>query len=277
MKIFEKAAELERKNRGFVIISIVKASGSVPGKAGFKMLVETGGKTTGTVGGGAIEKRAIEEALSRLGNNQTGLQEYILQEKPEPVTHKGEAEIVPMMCNGKVWIYYDVMQNSTPVYVFGGGHVGQALSYFLAGLDYQVTLIDNRPEFANEQVNPYVDELITEDYTHFAERFSPPTNGFVVIVTHSHDYDYGILKTIYHRKLPLKYIGVIASKSKSRQLIENLKTEPGIDSDLSNLYSSIGLDLGGSTEKEIALSIAAEIQAVRYGKKAPHLRTAAGD
>ena len=91
-------------------------------------------------------------------------------------------------------------------------------------------------------------------------------------MTQGHNYDYEILKVLYKRKLTLRYIGVIASKSKSAGLIKKLKQDFGDNIDLSNLYTPIGLKIGGSTEKEIALSIASELQAIRHGEEVAHMR-----
>lgn len=273
MSILEQMSEMEKKNQPFAVAMVVKTSGSVPGKVGFKMLVDATGKSSGTVGGGELEQRVIAECLSRLNEGESGMQEYILREKPGDKAQAGEAEIVPMMCNGRVLIYYEVFRNRTPVYIFGGGHVGQALSAILANLGYHLVLVDNREDFVTGETNPHFHERHLAQYPDFAREFSPPPDSFVVIMTQGHSYDYETLREIWKRNLPLKYIGVIASKSKSAGLIKNLQRDFGGKIDLTRLYSPIGLDIGGNTESEIALSIAAEIQAVRFGKNARHLRS----
>jgi xanthine dehydrogenase accessory factor len=150
--------------------------------------------------------------------------------------------------------------------------VGQALSYFLAKLKFRIILIDNRQEFANSEINPYAHQCVVENYLEFSKKFEPPVNSFIIIITHGHQYDYEILKNIYQRELPVKYVGVIASRSKAAQLKKQLIDDLGSQLDISNLFTPIGIDLGGSTESEIALSITAEIQAVLFNKTVPHLR-----
>lgn len=267
MEIYQKILELEKNNRPFVIATVVEMHGSVPGKVGFKMVVESDGTSTGTVGGGAIEQQVTKESLQRLSTGRSGLQEYLLTNKP--VDEQSEVPVVPMMCNGKVWIYYEVHGQRPTVYVFGGGHVGQALLYHLAPLGYHTVLIDNREEFATTEKNPHASERIFMDYVEYARQFNPPPDAYVAILTQGHRYDYDILKTFYERKLTFSYIGIIASKSKAAGLIRNLKEDFGEDVDLSRIRTPIGLDIGGSSAAEIALSIAAEIQAVRYGKRLP--------
>jgi xanthine dehydrogenase accessory factor len=273
MNLYEKIPDLIRENQSFVIATVTKTTGSVPGKTGFKMVVTSEGKTYGTVGGGELEQQVKKECLQRIGSGESGLQEYILQEKKSAVKSAGEAQIVPMMCNGRVWIFYDVPALQTPVYLFGGGHVGQALSYFMAKLNYRVILVDNREEFISEQKNPYASERIFSDYIEYATKFKLPKNAFVIIMTQGHGFDYEILEQIYRRKLTCRYIGIIASSSKAAKLLSRLQDKFGNKVDLSNIYTPIGLDIGGNTESEIALSIAAEIQAINFGKNVPHLRT----
>lgn len=96
--------------------------------------------------------------------------------------------------------------------------------------------------------------------------FTPPPKSFAVILTHGHKSDYEILKSIYERQLDFKYVGVIASKSKASAMIHDLKEDLSNDIDLSNLHMPIGLKIGGNTAEEIALSIAAEMQSIKYSQ-----------
>jgi xanthine dehydrogenase accessory factor len=271
MDLFERITELSRQHSPFALATVVKTGGSVPGKVGFKILVEKDGRTSGTVGGGALEKTIIEECLSRIESRTSGLQDYILTEKKDIIQKGGNTRVIPMMCEGKVTIFYDIKPAAACVYLFGGGHVGHALSFFLARLDLHVILIDNREEFANPVQNPHAHNIICRDYLEYSGEFNPPADSYAIIMTHGHQYDYQILKTLLERKLALKYIGVIASRSKASQLKAKLRTDLGDKFDLSQVFTPIGLDIGGDSETEIALSIAAEIQAIRHNRAIPHL------
>ncbi len=258
--IFEKIIELKRNNQSFVVATVTRTTGSAPGKVGFKMIVEPDSTATGTVGGGAIEQRAINDSLELLKTGKGELREYILSDKENP----DKENVVPMSCQGKVWLFYEVYRQNPHVYVFGGGHVGQAMLQFLHPLKYYTILIDNRKEFANREINPLANQIVCSDYVNYTSDFNPPQESYCVILTHGHKFDYAILKTLYERKINTKYIGVIASKSKSKGLIEDLKKDIGNDIDLSILHTPIGLNIGGDSAAEIALSIAAEIQSIRY-------------
>lgn len=263
MEIFKKINKLFETNQKFAVATIVGIRGSVPGKTGFKLLIESSGETSGTVGGGALESEVKNEALERMKSGDMGLKKYTLTDNPEA---KGE-NIVPMSCSGEVEIFYEVFGNQPVVYVFGGGHVGGELLNFLKPLGYHLNLIDNRSEFCNSEENPAASEFHLAEYIDFADRFIPEENSYAVILTHKHIYDYDILKTIYSRKLKFKYIGVIASRSKAKGMLKKLKEEINPAPDLSNLFIPIGLDIGGESASEIALSIAAQIQSLKYQKK----------
>jgi len=136
----------------------------------------------------------------------------------------------------------------------------------LKPLSYYTILIDNRPEFANKEKNPNAHEIHLSDYLEYASKFQPKENSFAVIMTHGHNFDYLILQKILERKLKFKYIGVIASKTKAANLVRDLKKGFGEGLDLNMLHSPIGLDIGGTSAAEIALSIAAEMQAIKFEK-----------
>lgn len=264
MQIEKHIYELKQNNLPFVVATVVKEIGSVPGKVGFKIVVQSEKKFYGTVGGGAIELEVIQQSVERLKSGESGMKEYLLS-KNLP-NKNDEVKTLPMNCSGRVWIYYEIHGSLSTLYLFGGGHVGNALLYYLKPLNYHTILIDNRPEYANTEKNPNANEIHLSDYIEFASAFKPKENSFAVIMTHGHNFDYLILQKLFERKLKFKYIGVIASKTKAATIVKDLKKEFGDDLDLSMLHSPIGLEIGGTSASEIALCIAAEVQAVKHAK-----------
>lgn len=265
MNIYEKIIELEQSNKNFVIVTVIKVSGSTPGKAGFKMVVDSEGKAYGTVGGGAIENEAVAEAKRLMASaGESVLKEYSLN-KDEKIA-KDDVTVVPMSCCGKVSLFYEITRNASTIYIFGGGHVGSALIDIAFNLKYNIVLVDNRKEIIEKFVSSKV-RAICSDYKEYTESFTPDPDSYFVIVTYGHTYDYDVLKTLYKRNLVIKYAGVIASKNKAGEMIKSLKADLGGGIDLSLLHTPIGLKIGGDTAHEIALSVAAEIQSVKYGKK----------
>ena len=266
MDIYKKIVELKESNALFVLATIIKSSGSVPGKPGFKIVVDSKGNHFGTVGGGAIEKQIIEDCNEILKKGDSTIRDYMLSDKSSAQKSKSGIKVVPMKCQGKISVFYEIYGQKPNLYVFGGGHVGSALIEMISNLNYQIVLIDNRKEYANSEKNPQADEIIETDYEKFTKKFKPKPEDFIVIVTHGHNFDFKILKILFERKLDLKYIGLIASQSKAREMIAGIKKAFGKKTNFDNIYSPIGLKIGGDTAEEIALSIAAEIQSVRYNK-----------
>ena len=265
MNIYEKIMEFKRNNESFAVVTVVKAAGSTPGKPGFKMAVDSGGAAYGTVGGGAIEKEAIEEAKKLLtSDGGNTLKEYILN-KDENIV-KEDIKVVPMSCCGSVTLFYEIEKSASTIYIFGGGHVGQALISILSGLDFNTVAIDNRKDI-KEKLDSVKIKAYLSEYKEFAETFNPADDSYFVILTYGHIHDYEILKVLYERRLVKKYVGVIASKNKAKEMIQSLKKDISADIDLSLLHTPIGIKLGGNSASEIALSIAAEIQSVKYGRK----------
>ena len=178
-----------------------------------------------------------------------------------------------MLCGGRVALFYEHLPSRPRVYLFGGGHVGQALVRHLKDLDFHVTMIDSRTGI--ESAGLEVNRLLIADYDRALSDEHVPEGGFFVIATHSHRFDYALLRRILTAGWKPRYVGMVASKKKAAGFLQDLKAELGadVDADLPALYMPIGLDTGGRSAAEIAVSIAAEIQAVRYGRSGlPHLR-----
>lgn len=258
MDFYYQVAALKEKNQSFVTATVVSASGSSPGKSGFKMLYRSDGSTIGTVGGGDIEAEAIKYCRECLSQKKNDLVEYLLSANAKP-TNKN-VRVVAMSCSGTMKIFYESFCSQPDVYIFGGGHVGHALLYQLKPLSFHTILVDNREVFARADKNPDADQIIHMDYLKYAETFSPGESDFVILLTHGHEFDYDISRIIFERKLRILYLGIIASKNKAEKIKEKLKKAISPPLPIDIVHSPIGLDIGGDSAEEIALSIAAQIQ-----------------
>lgn len=258
--IFEKILELQRNGEEGVLITVVEKEGSGPAGPGARMLVLADGKTAGTIGGGSLELVATRKALRLLETKGTLLERYTLSEQDRVV----DAETPDMVCGGRVTLFYEVLSSGPRIYIFGGGHVGQALVYHLRHLPYHVTVIDPRPDMVPALQG--ADSIVTAEYEKALEDRAIPRGGYVVIATPSHEADYAILRHIFTSGWEPRYVGLLASKRKSATFIRNLKEELGTGIDLSPLHTPAGLDIGGDSVHEIAVSIIAEIQALRYDR-----------
>jgi xanthine dehydrogenase accessory factor len=176
-----------------------------------------------------------------------------------------------MKCGGRADLVFEVLQARPAFALFGGGHIGRALTPILESLGFRVTVYDPRPEVqqllpANEQRT-----LVQGDYGDLAALRSLLADcEFCFIATHGHEHDYVVLKQLVEMKASFRYVGLIGSRSKVRSTLKRLQAD-GHDKP-SFLYAPVGLAIGGSTPSEIAVSVAAEVLAVRYGASAPHMR-----
>jgi xanthine dehydrogenase accessory factor len=231
------------------------------------MLVRPGGKRRGTVGGGVLEYAALKKAAQTLEEKKNCLKKYLLSPDNDII----DGEQTGMLCGGSITLFYEYIGSGARIYIFGAGHIGKALVYHLKRLDYYITLLDNRDGMVEAIDN--VQRRMTVNYNRAFEGEEVPANSFFIIAAHSHALDYVILKRIYEAGWSPKYIGLIASKRKSPLMIQQLSEELGNDINLDILYSPIGLDIGGQSPDEIAISIISELQAIRYGKEGhKHMR-----
>ncbi len=266
--LYEALFQLQENGEQGVLITVVEREGSVPLPPGAKMLVYADGRSIGTVGGGTLERLARERAVDLLKTGQPLLQRYAL------VDHHNVAETdqaTDMVCGGQVTLFYEYLSPGPRLYLFGGGHVGQALVRHLQNLPYYVTVIDERSGIEGTLTG--AGRVIIGGYETALMDSPVPDGSFFVIATPAHDADYLVLKMIFSSAWKPRYVGLLASRTKSAKFIHDLRVELGEDLDLSALYTPAGLDIGGSSADEIAVSIVAEIQAIRYGRtEQKHLR-----
>ena len=252
--IYEAIARLRRRGEKAVLATIVSTRGSAPRKESTKMLVQANGKIIGTVGGGSIEHQVYKEALKLIQGNESRLAHFELT--------NADASKEGMICGGIVDVFLEPIKPLPALIIFGGGHI----SFFLARIgkmvDFHVTIIDDRPEFANTERFPEADETIAEDITSVTQRLDINSSSYIVIVTRGHQKDTQVLQ--WAVTTPAGYIGMIGSKRKIKMSFTYLKTKGITQEQLDRVHSPIGLPIGAETPEEIAVSIMAEIIQVRH-------------
>jgi len=260
-EVYDQLLKLKSKGECGVLITVVDKEGHGPAVLGAKMLVRRSGEKKGTVGGGALEFAALKHASKIIELQKSELKKYLLNPDDEII----EGEKTGMLCGGTISLFFEYIGPSVRLYIFGAGHIGKALSYHLKNLDYYITLVDNRQGMPETVEN--IQHRITVDYETALKDEPVPSNAFFIIASHSHKLDYIILKRIYQAQWNPAYIGMVASKRKAPHMIRQLKEELGDNLNFDILYAPVGLDTGGPSPDEIAISIIAEIQAIRYNKK----------
>jgi xanthine dehydrogenase accessory factor len=167
--------------------------------------------------------------------------------------------------NKEEFIYSERVGVKSRVYIFGGGHVGLAISRIMSQLDFYVIVIDCRKDVNTLTENTFADEIIIKDFVEATNDIIEDKFSYVVIVTPGHVQDKGVLKAVLHKKV--KYVGMMGSESKVRTLYKELSAEGINPNYLSRIHSPIGLKIKSETPEEIAISIAAEIISVRNSVK----------
>lgn len=162
---------------------------------------------------------------------------------------------------GEPLVYTEPLVRAGRVYLFGGGHVGQALVPVLANIDFRVTVLDNREALANKEAFPQADEVIFTDFSNIYDKVTLTPDDYVVIMTPGHQADYEVLEQVLRCKT--RYVGCIGSRHKIART-QQLLRDAGISEEMiHSVHSPIGLAIGAETPAEIAISIAAEMIACR--------------
>jgi xanthine dehydrogenase accessory factor len=234
----------------FALLTVIESRGFTPQKRGAHMLVAADGTTFGTVGGGAIEREAVEEALGLLGSGGcTVLRRHLTQE-------------LGMCCGGEMTLFLEAIEPAPRMFVFGAGYIAKPLAALAAGCGFRVTVVDQRPEWAAPERFPTatVRCQAPEDFLRGLETGS---GDYAVVVTHDHGLDQRLVQELLRR--PLAFLGMIGSVPKQRKFALRLRARGFGDADIARLHTPLGLPIGASTPEEIAVSAMAEIVAARRG------------
>ncbi len=249
------AQEVLRAAKGgtpVAVATVIRTSGSGPA-AGAKLLVRTGGETIGSLGGGVLEEAVAEdsrEAITRLPRIQVESLHY-------------SADGSRAERDGEVEVMIEVTESPVSLLVVGGGHIGQSLAAIGSEAGFLVAVLDDREAFANEERFPSADRVICGDITEELERYAIDSSTYIVLVSRGHKQDEAGLRVVVASDAA--YVGMIGSKRRVSTVLTHMARE-GIPRDaLERVHTPIGLDIGAETPEEIAVSIVAEIIAMRRG------------
>lgn len=152
----------------------------------------------------------------------------------------------------------EIISNRPTLFIFGAGHVGQALALISALLGYEVIVIDDRPEFASRKRLPDSRiQLIVRDFARAVETLNMNSRSAAVIVTRGHQFDEICLENLLRSEVG--YLGMIGSKRRVISILKRLSQRGFTDSELSKVHAPIGLSIGARSPQEIAIAIIAEI------------------
>ena len=256
-EIFAAIGEALTRGDEVALITIVSSNGSTPQRVGAKMLVFADGRTVGTIGGGCYENDALLKAREALRTRKAIRAKYDLNDD--------FAEETGLVCGGQMEVFIEPLEAPPALFVFGAGHVGYYVARLASEAGFEVHVVDDRAAFANRERFPAAADVVVDDIPTWLAATTLPTSAYAVIVTRGHRHDLDALQALASR--PLRYLGLIGSRAKVARIYEQLLAQGSITLEhLSHVHAPIGLDIGAVTPQEIAVSIVAELVAVRRGR-----------
>lgn len=250
--MFQKILELQNVGESCVMVTITNTKGSTPREIGAKMLV-TKKEFFGTIGGGALEWMALEQARSLLKSEAD-------QKLSVPLCSKAH-----QCCGGFVELFFDIIRPRPQLYIFGAGHVSQSLLEVMAGTAFDCHVIDERAEWIeaaqrkkyqlthlslqtiHQPALPWIDEQ--------SSRWG--ATSYAVVMTHDHALDEAIIEKL--TTLPLAYLGLIGSRTKRQRFFSRLEAKGLPLARLETIRCPMGIPMKSKIPKDVALSIGMEL------------------
>ena len=255
-EVFAALADALERGEAAALVTIVAARGSTPQRVGAKMLVFADGRIVGTIGGGCYENDAFWKAREAMTRRSPQLVHYELSDD--------FAQETGLICGGQMDVYIEPIEPSPELYIVGAGHVGYHLARLAHEVGFRVHVVDDREKFANRERFPTAADVIATDLAAWFASTALPAHAYAVIVTRGHTNDLAALRALAPREL--RYLGLIGSRAKVARIYDALTADKMPSEYLKRVYAPIGLDIGAVTSQEIAVSILAELIAVKHGK-----------
>ncbi|MGA3239363.1 MAG: XdhC/CoxI family protein [Bryobacteraceae bacterium] len=253
MDVYEELLRLRSLGQKCALATIVDVRGSIPSYESAKLLVREDGSMTGTIGGGCVEAEVWNAA-----------REVIETEKPKHLTFnlgQDAAYDNGLICGGQLDVFVEPVLPIPHAFIFGAGHISKSLSKVATLAGFATVVIDNREAFANRERFPEAAEVYAEEYEEVFPKLVINESSYVIIVTRGHRDDMRVLKLAMATQA--RYISMIGSKRKVINVIRELEREGMPREAFERIHAPMGLDIGAISPEEIAISVAAEMIAVR--------------
>jgi xanthine dehydrogenase accessory factor len=167
---------------------------------------------------------------------------------------------------GDARYFFDRHAPPTTLVIVGAGQIAISLTRFARELEMRTIVIDGRERYATRERFPDADNVLVGMPSEIVATISPTRRVAIILVAHDYKYELPILRQLLRQ--PVGYLGMLGSKKRGAAVREILRDEGFTPDELARLHTPIGLDLGGKSSAEVALSILAEVVAVRSGKRA---------
>lgn len=253
MDVFEELVRLRNLGQKCALATIVEVRGSIPSYESAKLLVREDGSMAGTIGGGCVEAEVWNAA-----------REVLETEKPKHLSFnlgQDAAYDNGLICGGQLEVFVEPVLPVPHAFIFGAGHISKSLSKVANLAGFTTVVIDNRESFANRDRFPEAGEIHAAEYEDVFPRLNINETSYLIIVTRGHRDDMRVLKMAIGT--PARYISMIGSKRKVLNVIRELEKEGVPRAVFDRLHAPMGLDIGAISPEEIAVSVVAEMIAVR--------------
>jgi xanthine dehydrogenase accessory factor len=265
LEVLQAAVSALQAGQRAALLTVVRSVGSTPRHSGAKMLLRQDGTVVGTIGGGTLEERAIRDAQDVLKTGRSTLKSY---------EFGGKTDESVGLCGGSVDVSIEALVPPTRLVIIGAGHIAQPLAAMAGMVGMDVIVVDDRPEWASPERFPKAKAVHIVAYDRASETLAPlpvDITPSTAVVLATWGWDEPALRQVI--TTPAFYIGLVASRRKLKLIFDSL-SKGGIDPALiARVHSPAGLDLGAENPGEIALSIMAEILAVRNAASGQPLST----
>jgi len=248
------------------LATIINVRGSIPSFETAKMLVRDDGSIVGTIGGGCVEAEVWQAAREVIQNEKPQTLKFNLNNNPKYDTG--------LVCGGTLEVFVEPVLPQVALYIFGAGHVAWSLYKVARIAGFEVVVVDDRESYANRERFPEARDVYADEYEQVMAQLSPSEASYIVIVTRGHRDDMRVLR--WAAETPARYIGMIGSQRKVISIYKELEKEGIAAEKLARVYAPVGIEIGSITPEEIAVSIVAEMIAIRRGSDSPlpHMKSA---
>jgi xanthine dehydrogenase accessory factor len=253
MDIFEELVRLRREGRKCALATIVQVQGSIPSYQSAKLLIRDDGSIAGTIGGGCVEAEVWNAAREVI---ESGKAKHLSFNLGQDAAYDNG-----LICGGQLEVFVEPVFPQPKAFIFGAGHISKSLAKVAALAGFSTAVIDDRESFASRERFPETDEIHAGEYEDVVPRLAINESGYVVIVTRGHRDDMRVLRLVAGSSA--RYIAMIGSKRKVISVIKELEREGVARERLERIYAPMGLEIGAESPEEIAISVVAEMIAVR--------------
>jgi len=255
MDVFDELVRLRRLGQKCALATIIEVRGSIPGYETAKLLVREDGSMFGTIGGGCVEAEVWTAARGVLETGQPRRRTFNLGQ--DAAYDNG------LICGGQLDIFVEAVLPPPGAFIFGAGHISKSLCTILGLAGFSIVVVDDRDTFANRERFPEAEQVFAGDYEEIFPKLAVNESSYLVVVTRGHRDDMRVLRWAVGTRA--RYIAMIGSKRKVISVIKELEKEGIPRQAFERINAPMGLDIGAVTPEEIAVSVAAEMIAVRRG------------